>query len=253
MGVIRRDFLPTDAEPLVRAAGIDGVVAVQADQSVAETDFLLSLAAEHSFIKGVVGWIDLCAADLTRQLAEWSGNTRLKGFRHIAQGEPDDFLARDRVVRGIEAIGRHGYSYDILVYPQQLPAAESLAAHCPNMLFILDHCAKPPVAGGAMDGWKDHFRALARHENVYCKLSGLVTEARWAAWKQEDLVPYLDIALDAFGADRLMFGSDWPVCLLAGDYPSVLGSIVRWADRLSIAERERIFGGTATAAYQLED
>lgn len=252
MRAIRRDFLPADLDPLLAAAGIDGCVAVQADQSHAETDFLLGLAAEHAFIKGVVGWIDLRAADITRPLAEWSGNTRLKGFRHIAQAEPDDFLMRDEVVRGITTIGRHGYAFDILIYPQQLATAERLAARCPNVQFVLDHCAKPPVAGGHMDGWLDGFRALAQHPNVMCKLSGLVTEARWTAWKEEDLVPYLDAALEAFGADRLMFGSDWPVCLLAADYPSVLGAVSNWAARLSSAEQARLFGGTAMQAYQLE-
>lgn len=252
MRALRRDFLPADLQPLLERAGIDGCVAVQADQSVAETDFLLALAAEHPFIKGVVGWIDLSAADITRQLAEWSGNGQLKGFRHIAQSEPDDFFERASVQRGITAVARHGYTYDILIYPQQLASAERLVASCPNVRFVLDHCAKPPVAGGSMEGWLDGFRSLASHDNVSCKLSGLVTEALWTAWKEEDLVPYLDAALEAFGADRLMYGSDWPVCLVAADYPSVHNSIVLWAERLSPTERDRIFGGTAVDVYQLE-
>jgi L-fuconolactonase len=252
MAAIRRDFLPADLEPLLSASGIDGVVAVQADQSVAETDFLLGLAAGHAFIKGVVGWIDLRASDVTRQLAEWSGNPRLKGFRHIAQGEPDDFLVHDDVVRGVTTIGRHGYSYDILVYPRQLAAAAQLATRCPNVRFILDHCAKPPIASGELDTWRAGLRALAAHENTCCKLSGLVTEATWTSWTDDQLVPVLDEALDAFGAGRLMFGSDWPVCLLAADYARVAGTVRHWAMRLSESEQSCIFGETAISAYQLE-
>ncbi len=252
MGVLQRDYLPADLAPQLAAAGIDGCVAVQADQSVEETDFLLGLAAEHAFIRGVVGWVDLRAADITRALAEWSGNARLKGFRHIAQAEPDDFLVRDDVVRGIQTIGRHGYTYDILIYPAQLAAAAQLAARCPNVRLVLDHCAKPPVASGAHSEWEAGLRALARHDNVWCKLSGLVTEARWANWTEAELTPYMDVALEAFGADRLMFGSDWPVCRLAAEYQRVVDSVAHWADRLTSAERARIFGGTAIAVYQLE-
>jgi L-fuconolactonase len=252
MGAIRRDFLPADLEPLLAAAEIDGVVAVQTDQSIAETDFLLGLAAEHAFIKGVVGWIDVRASDLSRQLAGWSGNPRLKGFRHLAQGEPDDFLMRDDVVRGVTTIGRHGYSYDLLVYPRQLAAAERLVAWCPGVRFVLDHCAKPPIASGDLTAWRAGFLALAAHENVCCKLSGLVTEARWTSWHDDELEPVLDVALEAFGAERLMFGSDWPVCLLAAGYARVAASLRRWASRLSETERARIFGDTAISAYQLE-
>lgn len=252
MGVLQHNFLPDDLAPCLSAAGMDGCVAVQADQSAAETDFLLALAAEHPFIRGVVGWVDLRATDVTRELAEWSGNGRLKGFRHIAQSEPDDFLVRDDVVRGIQTIGRHGYSYDLLIYPAQLSAAAQLAARCPNVRFILDHCAKPPVASGDRDAWDAGLRTLAKHDNVWCKISGLVTEARWSDWTPAELTPYMDVALEAFGADRLMFGSDWPVCLLAADYRRVVDSVAHWADGLSSTERARIFGGTAVAAYQLE-
>ena len=253
MGAIRRDFLPADLAPLLAESGIDGVVAVQADQSLAETDFLLGLSAQHSFVKGVVGWIDLRAGDLARRLDGWSGHARLKGFRHIAQGEPDDFLARDDVVRGIRTIGRLGYAYDILIYPRQLGAAVALVARCPDVRFILDHCAKPPIASAELATWRTGFRALAVHENVFCKLSGLVTEASWSSWTDGQLVPVLDTALEAFGAERLMFGSDWPVCLLAADYARVAGSLHRWAARLSDAEQTCIFGDTAVSAYQLEE
>ena len=252
MGAIRRDFLPADLAPLLASSGIDGVVAVQADQSAAETEFLLGLSTQHAFIKGVVGWIDLRASDLVRQVAKWRGNPRLKGFRHIAQGEPDDFLMRDDVVRGITTIGLLGYSYDILIYPRQLAAAERLVARCPDVRFILDHCAKPPIASGDLTSWRTGFVALAAHEHVCCKLSGLVTEAAWSSWSDEQFAPVLDTALESFGAARLMFGSDWPVCLLAADYARVAASLHAWSARLSESERSCIFGGTAISAYQLE-
>jgi L-fuconolactonase len=252
MSVLRRDFLPGDAAPLLAQSKIDGVVAVQADQSEAETDFLLSLAAQHDFIRGVVGWVDLRAPDLTDRLARWRGNRALKGFRHIAQGEPDDFLAQGDVVAGIAQLGRHGYSYDILIYPRQLAAAEQLVARCPEVRFIVDHCAKPPIVSGELARWQRGLRQLASHPNVYCKLSGLVTEASWIGWSDTDIFPALHAAVEAFGPERLIFGSDWPVCLLAADYLGVIGVIERWASRLTAAERDLLFGGTAQQAYQLE-
>ena len=229
MAVLRRDFLPDDAAPLLAAAEIDGVVAVQADQSVAETDFLLALAAQQSFIRGVVGWINLRAPDLSEQLARWRGNPLLKGFRHIAQGEPDDFLVRNDVVAGIAELGRQGFSYDILIYPRQLAAAEQLVARCPGVRFVLDHCAKPPIASGDISEWRRGIRRLARHENIACKLSGLVTEASWTGWTAIELTASLDTAAEAFGPGRLMFGSDWPVCLLAADYTGVVSVVDDWA------------------------
>lgn len=252
MGVLRRDFLPPDLAPVLARAGVDGCVAVQADQSPEETDFLLALASEHAFIKGVVGWVDLRATDLSRELCRWVGNDKLKGFRHIAQGEPDDFLRCDDVVRGVQTIGRHGYRYDILVYPRQLAAARTLVERCPRVQFILDHCAKPPIAAGEITSWRRDLNALAEFPNVACKVSGLVTEAAWASWTADEIVPVLDATLDAFGATRLMYGSDWPVCLLAGSYDRVFGVVHHWAARLSSEEQARLFGETAAEVYQLE-
>lgn len=253
MGVLRRDWLPADAAPLLRGAGIDGVVAVQADQSEAETDFLLDLAERHSFIRGVVGWIDLLAGDCEQRTAKWSGARHLKGFRHIAQAEADDFLARDDFTRGVQTIGAQGYSYDILIYPPQLPAAAALVSRCPEVQFILDHCAKPAIAAREIATWREGITRLAKYPNVACKLSGLVTEATWHDWTGEQLTPYLDAVLDAFGPHRLLFGSDWPVCLLAADYPRVVEVIDRWSGRLSASDRDAIFGGTACAVYRLEE
>jgi L-fuconolactonase len=251
MGVLRRDFLPADAVPLLAAARIDAVVAVQADQSDTETDFLLSLAERHEMIRGVVGWVDVRAADLAEQLDRYGSAPRLKGFRHIAQGEPDDFLARPDVITGVTVLGALGYSYDILIYPRQLAAAQQLVSSCPDVRFVLDHCAKPAIAGGDLQEWRAGLNRLARHENVTCKLSGLVTETSWRAWTDADLVPCLDAAAEAFGPERLMFGSDWPVCLLAAEYARVVDVIERWAVRLTTSEHERVFGGTAQDAYRL--
>jgi len=253
MSLLRRDFLPDHIAPELAAAGVDAVVAVQADQSDAETRFLLDLATRHSFIRGVVGWIDLCAPDLADRLEQLRTGDRLKGFRHIAQAEADDFLAWPEVVAGIIALGEQGYSYDILIYPRQLRAAARLVEQCPGVRFVLDHCAKPPIATGEIAAWRTDLGRLARHPNVWCKVSGLVTEAAWGTWTDADLAPYLDAAAELFGPARLMFGSDWPVCLVAARYDSVVGAVERWADRLTATERADIFGVSAVRAYQLGD
>lgn len=252
MGVIRHDFLPEHLEPLLREANIDGVVAVQADQSETETHFLLDLAAEHACIRGVVGWIDLTAADLAAQLTAYRAYPALKGFRHIAQAEADDFLTRPGIIRGVQTLGAHGFRYDILIYPRQLAAAATLVSACPGVTFIVDHCAKPNIATGDFTAWRSGIAALAAHPHVHCKLSGLVTEAAWDRWQPHELTPVLDWALECFGADRLMFGSDWPVCLLAANYARVFDVVSAWTEQLSEAERRAIFGDTASRIYQLE-
>ena len=251
MDVLRRDFLPQHVAPLLAGAHIDAVVAVQADQSDRETAFLLSLAARHDFIRGVVGWVDLRAPDLALRLSRYHDAPLLKGFRHVAQAEPDGFLAQADVIAGVTQLGMHGFSFDLLIYPSQLAAAERLVASCAEVRFVLDHCAKPAITGGDLVGWRAGLNRLARHDNVTCKVSGLVTEAAWQSWTDADLVPCLDAAAEAFGPERLMFGSDWPVCLLAGEYARVADVIERWADRLTTGERARVFGGTAESVYRL--
>ena len=250
MRAIRRDFFPEQVAPLLAATGVDGAIAVQADQTEAETDFLLDLADEHALIRGVIGWTDLRAPDLDDRLAQWKGRKALKGFRHIAQAEPDDFLTRDDVARGVARLGERGFSYDILIYPRQLAAAERLVARCPGVRFVLDHCAKPDIARGEITEWRARLQRLARHANVCCKVSGLVTEAA-TGWRYADLLPYLDVAADTFGTGRLMFGSDWPVCLVAASYDQVYSIVQRFAERLTPAERNAVFGETARTAYQL--
>ncbi|MDE3129255.1 MAG: amidohydrolase family protein [Gemmatimonadota bacterium] len=255
MAAIRRDFLPADLAPALAAAGMDGCIAVQADQSEAETRFLLDLAREHDFIRGVVGWVDLRAADLDRRLAELSANPKLRGVRHIAQSEPDDFLGRDDVVRGIGRLPEFGLTYDILVYERQLPSAIALADRLPEQRFVVDHLAKPRIREGALEPWATHVRELARRPNVWCKVSGMVTEADWRHWTPAGLRPYLDVAFEAFGPERLMFGSDWPVCLVAAPYAHVLGAVEEYAAacELPAHDHQAIFGGNAARFYGLDE
>ncbi len=252
MAALRRDFLPTDLAPLLAAQGMDGTVAVQADQSEAETEFLLGLADDHPFIRGVVGWVDLTADDLTRRLEGFSVFERLRGLRHIAQAEADDFLAREDVVRGIGRLREFGLTYDILVYAHQLAAALTLVERLPDQPFVVDHCAKPRIRAREIEPWATHMRQLARHPNVCCKVSGVVTEADWERWHLDHVRPYLDVVFTAFGPDRLMFGSDWPVCLLAGSYARVTELIARYVEELSDDERDALFGGTAVRFYGLK-
>jgi L-fuconolactonase len=252
MSLLRRDFLPEQLEAQCRKSGFDGTIAVQADQSERETEFLLGLAERHAFIRGVVGWVDLRAHDLRARLAHFQSFPRFRGVRHIAQAEADDFLLRDDVAHGIGQLHEFGLTYDILVYAHQLPAALALVERLPDQPFVIDHLAKPRIREGTLEPWATHTRQMARHPNVCCKVSGLVTEADWKHWQPADLQPFLDIVFESFGADRLMFGSDWPVCLLAADYPRVVELIESYASHLSDDERDGLFGGTATRFYGLE-
>jgi L-fuconolactonase len=254
MAVLRRDFLPQELEGVLRAAGMDGCVAVQADTSEDETLFLLDLATHHDVVRGVVGWVDLCAPDVEARLEHFAACPRLCGIRHIVQAEADDYLTRDDVVRGIAAVGAAGLAYDILVHARQLPAARSLVERlAADQRLVVDHIAKPDIAAGTMEPWARHMRALAEHANVWCKVSGMVTEADWAGWRSEDLRPYLDVVFEAFGPGRLLFGSDWPVCLLAAKYADVVGVVEDYAAQLGEDERAAIFGGNARRFYRLDD
>jgi len=253
MAVLKRDFLPPDLAPLLAAAGLDGCVAVQASQSLDETRFLLDLARRHSFVKAVVGWVDLVSPDLESQLESFASDPAFRGVRHVAQDEPDDrFLARDDVVRGISTLVRHGLTYDILVYARQLPAAVELARRLPDQPFVVDHVAKPEIRAGRLEGWREGIRELAALPHVACKLSGIVTEAHWDRWTPAGLRPVLEAVLEAFGPTRLMIGSDWPVCLLAADYGAVIGLVRDFIATLSADEQAAILGGTAARFYRIE-
>jgi L-fuconolactonase len=254
MAGLKRDFLPSDLEPELARNGVDGCVFVQAEQSDRETEFLLQLADRSEKIAGVVGWIDLASPTIVETLSRYTRFKKLRGFRHIVQDEPDDrFLLREEVVRGIEALNGFGYTYDILIYPKQLPAAVELASRLPEQKFVIDHLAKPNIRQNTLEPWATHMRAIAKYPNVYCKVSGLVTEANWRSWTERDFRPYLDVACEAFGAERLMFGSDWPVCLLASNYSGVKQLIEAYVQNFSNLEREQIFGETATHFYGLEN
>ncbi|MBI5774373.1 MAG: amidohydrolase family protein [Verrucomicrobia bacterium] len=247
---LRRDHLPPHLKPLLARAGIDGCIAVQARQSREENNFLLGLADAHPFIQGVVGWVDLRAKTVEQQLAEFARHPKFVGVRHVVQDEPDDdFMMRHDFLRGIGQLARFKLNYDILIYPRQLPAAIRLARKFPHQPFVLDHLAKPPIKAGTISPWREQITELARHPNVMAKISGLVTEADWTAWKKKDFRPYLDVALAAFGAERLMFGSDWPVCRLAGTYGRVFGLARGHLASLPAAARDKIFGGNAARFY----
>jgi L-fuconolactonase len=253
MAVLKQDFLPPDLEPLLSAQGFDGCVAVQAAQALDETRFLLGLADAHPFVRAVVGWVDLLSPDLDAQLETFGAHPRFRGIRHIAQDEPDDrWLARPAVVRGVGALRRLGLTYDILVYARQLPAALKLTQALPEQPFVVDHIAKPEIRAGRLDPWRADVRRLAALPHVLCKLSGLVTEAAWDRWTPADLRPYLEVVLEAFGPGRLMIGSDWPVCLLAGDYATVTGAVRDFIGSLSESEQAAVLGGNAARFYGIQ-
>lgn len=252
MVVLKRNFFPQDLFPEMDSTGIEACVAVQADQSEAETNFLLELAQRNKKIAGVVGWVELCAANIVDRLEYFSQFDKLRGFRHVVQAEPDDrFLLSAPFLRGIAALKHFEYTYDILIYPKQLSAAIEMVEKFPQQRFAIDHLAKPPVRTGQLEPWAAQMKKIAAHSNVYCKLSGLVTEADWKNWHPDDFRIYLDIVCDAFGTDRLMFGSDWPVCLLAASYQQVTKLICDYSKKFSQVDRNRIFGENAIHFYQL--
>ncbi len=252
MSVLKRDFLPEDLHEDLRANGIDATIAVQADQSEDETLFLLQLAERNPSMAGVVGWIDLCSPWAAKRMKFFAQFEKLRGFRHIAQDEPDvRFLVRPDFVRGIAGLRKFGFTYDILIYPEQLPAALELVAQFPEQKFVIDHMAKPEIKTKSRSGWAVLMQNIAANQNVYCKLSGLVTEADWLHWKKEYFWPYLDVVFDAFGPGRLMFGSDWPVCLLAGSYQQVLQIIEEYVQDCAAEIKDNIFGGNAAQFYRL--
>jgi L-fuconolactonase len=248
---LRRDFLPVDAAIAMQAAGFTHCIAVQARQTLAETEWLLALADEHPFIAGVVGWVDLQSIDVAEQLERFRGHPTLVGVRHVVQSEPDGFLSRPEFRRGISTIEHFGLAYDILVYARQLPSAIDFATAFPGVRFVLDHLGKPEIRSGGFDGWRRDLDRLAARPNVMAKLSGLVTEARWNAWTPAALRAYIDAAMDAFGADRLMIGSDWPVCTVAGAYRDVMDVVVTALDGRTAAERDAVLGGTARRFWNL--
>jgi L-fuconolactonase len=250
MKVIRRDFLPPHLATEIEQAGIDGVVSVQARQTVDETRFLLDFAASNAFIKAVVGWVPLVEKDVTRHIESFRGHPKLKGFRHVVQGEPDDnFILRTDFNDGIRKLHHWGYTYDILIYEKHLPQSVRFVDRHPQQVFIVDHIAKPAIKSNSFAGWAKNIRDIAKRPNVFCKVSGMVTEADWQSWTPEQLQRYFDTVLEAFGPKRLMFGSDWPVCLVACGYTKWVRTVEAAYSKLSAGERAWIFGLTAKQAY----
>jgi L-fuconolactonase len=247
---LHRDWLPADLAPLLAQAGLDGCVAVQARQSLEESRWLLSLADHAPIIKGVVGWVDLQSEKVAEELSQFAPHAKLCGVRHVVQDEPDDdFMLRPNFLRGIRQLQQFDLTYDILIYPKQLPAAIELVQRFPEQPFVLDHIAKPFIKTGVLSPWSEQIRELARLSNVSCKVSGMITEADHAQWKADDFKPYLDVVFEAFGEDRLMYGSDWPVCLFAGDYPRMFALIEDYTRQLCTAARDKFYGGNAARFY----
>ena len=252
MKLIQRDFAPADLLLLLHENNIDGSVAVQADQSEDETIFLLAFAEKNDCIKGVVGWVNLQAANVEERLNHFSQYKKLKGFRHVVQAEPqDDFLLNKNFCNGIEKLTRYNFTYDILIFPKHLPYAIKFVQRFPQQAFVLDHLAKPNFKKADFLEWEKGIRAIAAYTNVFCKVSGMVTEADWANWKEADFTYCLDVVTEAFGINRLMFGSDWPVCLLAASYQEMSNIVHRYYTQFSIDEQQKIWGQNAIDFYHL--
>jgi L-fucono-1,5-lactonase len=255
MAALRRDFLPPQSAREMSAIGVDACVAVQARQTLEETRSLLALADAHASIAGVVGWVDLQAgADRTRaQLTSFAAHPKFVGLRHIVQAEPDDrFLIRPQVLEGLAVVGEFGLAFDLLIYRRHLAVAADCVARFPGQRFVLDHLAKPNIRDGDIDAWEHDLRALAARPNVLAKLSGLITEADWTRWTPDDIRPYLDVAFDAFGWQRLMIGSDWPVCLVAGSYSQTMHVVIDYIASRPAREQEAILGGNAQRFWRLK-
>lgn len=251
MRVLQSNFLPQDLEKLLKANKFDGCIAVQADQSEEETNFLLQLAEDNSIIKGVVGWVNLLDKNIEHTLTKFSTNEKFKGVRHIVQTEPKGFMLQDHFLNGISKLQDFNLTYDILIYPNQLEEAYELVQMFPDQKFVIDHFAKPLIKSKKIDIWKTDISKFATHKNVYCKLSGLVTEANWDNWKAEDFKSYLDVVFEIFGTKRLFFGSDWPVCLLAASYNQVVAIIKNYIGSLSIEDQKAIMGTNTVEFYNI--
>jgi len=251
---IHKDFLPEDLQPHLQKTGIAQTIFVQTQHNLEENRWVLGLAEKHPFIAGVVGWVDLASEQCEEQLLEFTGHPKFVGVRHITQDEPDDnFIVRPEILRGLKVLEKHQVPFDLLFYVKHLHHVPALAKHLPDLPMVIDHLAKPRIKDKGMDDWLPHIRAAAAFPNVYCKLSGMITEADWKQWQPADLKPYVQTALECFGPKRCMFGSDWPVCELAGSYEQVYEALVEALGPVSETERAALFGGTAIRFYGLMD
>ena len=253
MSSLRRDFGPADLEPELERSGFHGSIAVQARQSLEETRWLLELAESSPLILGVVGWVDLRSPDVRSQLQAFAGNPKLLGIRHVVQSEPDDrFLLQPEFLSGVSVLEEFDLTYDILIYPRHLQVAAEFVRHFPRQRFVVDHLAKPLIKSGRVHPWDAGIRELARFPNVFCKLSGMLTEADWQNWKPEHMAPYLDIALDCFGPNRLMIGSDWPVCTVAASYAQTMRVVLDYFGNYPADVQDAVLGGNAQRVWKLK-
>ncbi len=249
---IRRDFLPEDLEPILKKNGFDGCIVVQSDQTEAENDFQLKNAGKNSMVKGVVGWVDLCSPKVEERLKYYHQFKLMKGFRHMLQGEPDtSFMLQKSFLNGISLLQKFGFTYDLLIFPKHLENAKKLVKNFPDQSFVIDHIAKPNIKNQQIDDWKKNIQAIAELENVSCKVSGMVTEADWKNWQPADFTPYLEVVFEAFGAKRVLFGSDWPVCNIAGGYKKMISIVQNYTSALTQNEQELFWGGNAINFYKL--
>lgn len=254
MGALKRDYLPADLAPLLESAGIHGTIAVQARQCLEESHWLLELADQNPFIKGVVGWVDLCSPRVDEELQKFSSHPKFCGVRHVVHDEPDDrFMMREDFVRGVSRLAKFGLTYDLLLFPRHLPVACELVMRFPEQPFVVDHLAKPLIKDQKLSPWDGEIRRLAEFPNVFCKVSGMVTEANWQRWTPADFAPYLDVVLDCFGTKRIMVGSDWPVCTLAGMYADVIQIAADYVQQFSKDEQADIWSGNAKRFYGICD
>jgi L-fuconolactonase len=252
MSLIKKDFLPGDLKYILQENNFDGCITVQVEQTEEENDFLLKAAQDNEFIKGVVGWIDLQLENIDERLAYYKQFERLKGFRHILQGEKKrDLMLSPDFKRGISLLNKYNFTYDVLIFPDQLVFAKQLVKEFPKQKFVIDHLAKPYIKDGRIEEWKKDMEAIGSFENVYCKISGMVTEADWKNWKAKDFFPYLDVVVKSFGTNRIMYGSDWPVCLVAASYEQVLNIVREYFSSFSKNEQDLFFGGNAVKFYNI--
>ena len=252
MSILKQDYLAADLEKLLDGANVIGTIAVQARQMLEETRWLLEMAQQHPFIKGVVGWVDLCSEELNTQLDEFCEDPRLVGVRHVIHDEPDDdFMLRPAFIGGMEKLVQYNLTFDLLLFPKHLQRAYELVSLFPDQRFVLDHLSKPDIKAGILDPWREEITALATRSNIWCKISGMLTEADHIHWKYEDFLPYLDVVVEAFGTDRIMLGSDWPVCLLAGEYRQAMDIPARYFKDLDQLEMEKISWMNCAECYEL--
>ncbi|QES89075.1 amidohydrolase family protein [Rhizosphaericola mali] len=254
MSVLQRDYLPDELSSILKKNEILGCVAVQASESLEENEFLIDLMQKNEIIKGVVGWLDLTQKDVSVDLEKYHNSIYMKGFRYVLQDKkPRDLILNPLFLHNLEKLGLRNFTYDILIFPDQLASVIEMVKKLPNQKFVLDHIAKPNIKNGEMSSWCENIKVLSKYSNVYCKVSGLVTEADWQKWEKEDFYPYLDVLIDAFGINRLMFGSDWPVCNLGGTYEQVVNIVDQYFNAFSIEEKERFYGLNTIEFYSLSN